>query len=75
MELEELKEKKQKLEIERAVLEKEKSQKEENLTVLRKEIEDSFGTSDPEKLMKIKADLEKQIEEKTEEYNELSLND
>lgn len=75
MELEELKEKKQKLEIERAVFEKEKSQKEENLTVLRKEIEDSFGTSDPEKLMKIKANLEKQIEEKTEEYNELSLND
>lgn len=75
MKLEELKEKKQKLEIERAVFEKEKSQKEENLTVLRKEIEDSFGTSDPEKLMKIKANLEKQIEEKTEEYNELSLND
>lgn len=74
MELEELNAKKQKLEIEKAVLDNDKSQKEENLVVLKKDIEKKFGTSNPEELVKIKADLEKQIEEKTQEYNELSLN-
>ena len=73
MELEELNKKKQKLEVEKAVLEKDKSQKEENFVILQSEIEEQFGTSDPDKLVKIKADLEQQIEEKIKEYDELSL--